>query len=32
VLNPSGTLADGTAFKNATVNRDTRFDIQIVSR
>ena len=32
VLDPSRTLADGTAVKNATVDGDTRFDIEIVSR
>ena len=32
VLDPSRTLADGTAVKNATVDGDTRFDFEIVSR
>jgi hypothetical protein len=32
VLNPSRTLADGTAVRNAVVDGDTRFDIEIVSR
>lgn len=32
VVDPSGTLSDGRAVKNATVDGDTRFDIQIVRR
>ena len=32
VIDPAGRLADGTAVKNATVDGDTRFDIQIVRR
>ena len=32
VIDPSGTLSDGRAVKNATVDGDTRFDIQIVRR
>ena len=32
VLDPSRTLADGTAVKNATVDGDTRFDIEITRR
>jgi hypothetical protein len=32
VVNPTYTLADGTAVKSARVNGDTRFDIQIVRR
>jgi len=32
VLDPSRTLPDGTAVRNATVAGDTRFDIEIVSR
>jgi hypothetical protein len=32
VIDPMGRLADGTAVKNATVNGDTRFDIQMVRR
>jgi hypothetical protein len=32
VIDPMGRLADGTAVKNATVDGDTRFDIQIVRR
>ncbi len=30
VINPMGTLKTGEAYKNATVNGDTRFDIQLV--
>ena len=32
VIDPARTLADGTGVKNATVDGDTRFDIQIVRR
>ena len=32
VMDPSGALADGRAVKNATVDGDTRFDIQIARR
>ena len=32
VVDPSGTLSDGRAVKHATVDGDTRFDIQIVRR
>ena len=32
VIDPSGSLFDGKALKNATVDGDTRFDIQIVRR
>jgi hypothetical protein len=32
VIDPSGALVDGTAVKNATVDGDTRFDIQLVRR
>jgi hypothetical protein len=32
VIDPTRTLADGRAVKNATVNGDTRFDIQMVRR
>jgi hypothetical protein len=32
VVDPTGRLADGTAVTNATVDGDTRFDIQIVRR
>lgn len=32
VLDPTRTLADGRAFRNATVNGDTRFDIEILRR
>lgn len=32
VIHPSGTLSDGTAVMNVTVNGDTRFDIEIVRR
>ena len=32
VIDPNGRLGDGTAVKNATVNGDTRFDIDIVRR
>ena len=32
VVDPTDTLADGTAVKKATVNGDTRFDIQMVRR
>ena len=30
VVDPMGTLRSGEAYKNATVNGDTRFDIQLV--
>lgn len=32
VIDPAGRFADGTAVKNARVDGDTRFDIQIVRR
>ena len=32
VIDATHVLADGTAVRNATVNGDTRFDIQIVRR
>jgi hypothetical protein len=32
VIGPTGMLSDGTAVQNATVDGDTRFDIQIVRR
>jgi len=32
VIGSMGRLADGTSVKNATVNGDTRFDVQIVRR
>jgi hypothetical protein len=32
VVDPTGTLSDGRAVKNATVDGDTRFDIEIVRR
>lgn len=32
VVDPTGMLSDGTGVKNATVNGDTRFDIEVVRR
>jgi hypothetical protein len=32
IVDPTGTLSDGTAVKNVMVDGDTQFDIQIVRR